>query len=1127
MALLRCKNPYDFENPARRVYREGGEIFAGGAAKAKAVGEWVDTKGESTLAARALAEDLNKQLDAIREGTRKDLVKLYVDVFALDVPSKETLSMTAVVSNEPKYDKKGLLEVLAMNSKLLESAFANPDIRLLAYANVYKNFKAKGMDANYLPKNATVWMTAGEVFVKYTVEGEEKTISSLLFPWDIYDEALAKLPEVRAQDAAERARRLEEHPEERAPINLGVEEDTSDTSSEVTPEEDFSDVAEDVRELLTREAISTLQVKSYELERAARELETVKTEYIGLLTTEGGLNEDARGRARELRLQIMQSSRDISETAETFLGLSTELRARPDFDVRLDGPNLDATEKTLTNVLSITNGTLAESSVYSVDERKAMLQADWIISMEMLDSRVVGGDIYVTRTEGPELSPRSLVITNDRTGEKYTIQAVLPTSEEDLPFLFTDPDVKTTVTNAAGELQTPPSDVNPDIFSLGMYYADVLEKSEVKSKKDPESAGLEKEPRPNKKKALEVEMDALFTGVDGTGPDWKKVNQQYKKMVDSLADTRIRALDHYRGSEAAANLGDIEEAIRLLEVAKKNAGDGTYEASDAETNINALKRDYGLLKTPMEQTNRWVEFTPSSSNTDPYQKAALAHLTAEFQRYGFYEGYAPVGTYNIGGKTYTVESASRVVPTTPAAPEATAKDARTAAADALELTTRFSQGDIDNMNDRYTRIRGNEDLRALLTQFQDGDFSYLSAPEANMPDPNPDGTVVWTVSLETAEGEKFEVKATGAVDLSAVDTYLAASEAMGVHLDRASLIKYLAFRQVSEDFKAQLRATREDSKLNQKYMAYAERTNVGETYSEQASAAAEKLDISLRLDPRTISMDALTYENNRDAIVDSYKANYPNIGSTPFLKEVYRRVNVINPDGSGLWHTEYELPDGTDVIIRVETDVIDAQAVADYVEAQKVLGKEFNKESLIKYLGYVQIMQAYKEAWEDQRAKFGIKYAEYQVSAKRETRVVAPAPAAAPTAAKGSGPIDFKLDEDEDVLPLQPSLVVTAPAVEDGKLHLRPGTYKDLEPTLMAVEDPYTGLASIRWDDGTFFQGELKNSVPHGIGLVSLGGANETLGPVNFVDGRAVVEVNGIKKTLTWNSEISEFNISE
>lgn len=334
MALLRCFHSHKFENPARRVFLEGGELFEGGSSQVKTVGDWVNEKGESTEAARKLAEQVNTQMEAIREGTRKDLVRLYVDVFDMAVPDKETLNATEFTVNA-SLSGKGLLEALSANSPVLKVAFKNnTNVQLLAYGNIYKEFKARGFDANYMPMGAQVKMENGLVTLSYKDKsGVQKTVSALLFPWDVYEAARRHYADMEAEDRAQRAREIEEQGGPQEEIDLGDDEEATpdvETPVELAPVE--PEAAEPAPE--TSETWEQALEKDWQRVLTAVEQSRAADPKLANVTiTEGPRNarghdktliikDAATGHKVQLRVDIREKKEPRSYTDKEALGLN-------------------------------------------------------------------------------------------------------------------------------------------------------------------------------------------------------------------------------------------------------------------------------------------------------------------------------------------------------------------------------------------------------------------------------------------------------------------------------------------------------------------------------------------------------------------------------------------------------------------------------------------------------------------------------------------------------------------------------------------------------------------------------------------------------------------------------------
>lgn len=200
MAKLYFKNTQHFQNPTRMIFAAGGELFGNSGETAKKIEAWIDNK-ESSDDAKKLAGSIAAQREEILSGNKKELLELYVDLFATSIDNKNVFNV-ALFTVDDTYTKNGLLEVLEKNSADLRIAFGNvEDLRLLSYATVYNNFKDQGLDANYLPKGASVVLVNGIVTVSYTENGVQKTASSEIFPWSTFEVARTKLNELNLQEA--------------------------------------------------------------------------------------------------------------------------------------------------------------------------------------------------------------------------------------------------------------------------------------------------------------------------------------------------------------------------------------------------------------------------------------------------------------------------------------------------------------------------------------------------------------------------------------------------------------------------------------------------------------------------------------------------------------------------------------------------------------------------------------------------------------------------------------------------------------------------------------------------------------------------------------------------------------
>lgn len=120
-------------------------------------------------------------------------------------------------------------------------------------------------------------------------------------------------------------------------------------------------------------------------------------------------------------------------------------------------------------------------------------------------------------------------------------------------------------------------------------------------------------------------------------------------------------------------------------------------------------------------------------------------------------------------------------------------------------------------------------------------------------------------------------------------------------------------------------------------------------------------------------------------------------------------------------------------------------------------------------------------------------------------------------------PVALDLDDEEAPAP--------TPA-ESGALELPEGEYVKVDPVMLSIADAdeYSGTVTIEWPaDGTTYQGEMRNNVPHGTGLLTMGGADETFGPMRFVDGNAVwTSPDGsVTKRIVWDKGMAKFDVQD
>lgn len=819
MAKLYLRNAYEFENPSRRVFKEGGgELFGSASGQAAKINAWVGGK-ESSSEAKALAESVSKQAEEIREGTRKELLELYVNVFTSTIQKKETYNV-APLTVDSTYAKNGLLQVLEKNSSDLRIAFTSvPDLRLLSYATIYQNFKAQGLDVNYLPIGAEVKLVNGDVTVTYTENGVVKTATSEIFPWSTYESAQKKYGEFLAEERAERAREIEAEggPREDEELREILAEPTPGAPE--APKTKVPEMAEERDAMLKEEWLTKIKPQ----------LQALETQFPGVKITLTDASFDKKENKPTDEVDPWPNYGKHGKTVEIHYGpKKTDVKRYQIIVPKEANSYLDPSvtiNKDVEKGLGVTWEPMAHSETENILDIFAG-EADAAIKKDVEDAIVVGDiarlneltpsqqlyylDWYVSRTLGmAQKDPRTLTKAEQKEmDEFYSQNVVMEVSEKWYLELNARPDLDP-VTRASLELTAEKIRALQELRRAHPY------------------EGM------NKKEVAEYDMKSLFTDFNGSPESWQKVDTQYKKMRQTMPEGRISALDHYRGSEAAARAGRIDEAIALLDLAAKNAGDGTYEKADAVANQESLRKKYGTISLN-EPTNRYFTYTPApGAEGELYTVAALEHAKTELQKNGHFEGRVPLGTYEVGGtKVYTVTAEGTTVrdKTAPeAAPaastevsldEAALKQKAQLAADALELSTFMGPESVVQGLKGYRQRAGNE-AYWFMSQFQDGDFSYVIMENRNLPEPSMDGSVEWSVDFRTVEGDTFRVTAEAkAVDIAQVKAYREAQLARGINYSEEDLITYLAYRTVSQEFKTNIEETRNNVALNKKYMAY-------------------------------------------------------------------------------------------------------------------------------------------------------------------------------------------------------------------------------------------------------------------------------------------------------------------
>lgn len=142
---------------------------------------------------------------------------------------------------------------------------------------------------------------------------------------------------------------------------------------------------------------------------------------------------------------------------------------------------------------------------------------------------------------------------------------------------------------------------------------------------------------------------------------------------------------------------------------------------------------------------------------------------------------------------------------------------------------------------------------------------------------------------------------------------------------------------------------------------------------------------------------------------------------------------------------------------------------------------------------------------------------EFNVTAGLGASTVVEVKQAAPEAAEAPAPVPVPAPEPPAPRPTVPEV---APTEEYKQMD-----HRDLE----FGGGDVNGLVSLEWDDGVQYSGRMKDSIPNGLGEITMGGEQETFGPLNFVEGRADwTSPDGSKHLqFVWDDLGAEFEIKD
>lgn len=1091
MAKLYLKNAYEFENTSRRVFKEGGgELFGSTGGQAAKINAWVG-KGESSPEAKALAENVSKQAEEIREGTRKELLELYVDIFTDTIPQKEVYN-AAPLTVDSTYAKNGLLQVLEKNSSDLRIAFQGvPDLRLLSYATVYENFKTQGLDANYLPLGAKVELVNGDVTVTYTENGVNKTATSEIFPWSTYENAHAKYLEVLEKERAEEARRIEEAggPEEDAELRAILGEPTTPAASVEAVDEH----------------------SEYEKRLDAK---------VDAFRDEHGLTDNGE----RIGFQFMEGTGTYNATLKKPDGTLVTINVRAQVADKTDQAGLEkALEKALDEDLARLDKV--------TEEVPTDLEKDWQRVWESVQ-KMVAGDARlqgkVTVSEGPRNKrgdDKTIVVTNTETGE--SVRYMVGIKEKNAPKSYADASsvhVTILVTRNGTNNEEIGSRVSK-YLRLESYKISAVEKGAynialvmagIDPIEEPDSPSLievilkDRSSKPWGRmeaapELLKVYPDQIQASVDtaiGNNPDYASFIKEVPGTRNQLADADAGFASYYvqfetkTGERVTIKAQPDQITEQQVDAYIKQIGgtlsDGitrngikqylAYQALDdllakelteAERKIQRLmKKDQRKGKKEESQPELPAEDSATADaeveRLSALEKTEAAAMDALFMRredgtVGLAQDWEAVDTqYKKMLAELPPESISALHHfrgAQAAAVDGRIDDCVTALDRAADLATNGAKirNDITYYRDYFKNNYG----PIALNEAPGSSFMYTPAPGKETVKDYDDNK-----ALQYAEAE---VKKTGRFEgLVPFGTYEVGTKVYTVTPGGTTVL---------------------------------DKTKVA------AAEAANELDLAPEMTPANVTRGLENYENTSGADALWLAAQFP-VGDTSYLQISRRDLPAPNPDGSVTWRVDLTAPNGAKYILETELPPMDMAKVQSYIDTQAAIGFIFSKEELVSYLAYRAATKSFKAQSDDLRndAHLNEQYKAYLAAQKK----IAEAPV-------------IKLDEDEntdiDLGKTMPQLTVFR--------GLPQADYKVIGPEAFIIQDSVEGPVTIKWTNGQAFQGEIKNNLPNGLGALRLENG-QILGPVQFVDGKATLESpDGKKKEIIWDSDRLIFEVRD
>ncbi len=845
MAKLFLRNAYEFENPSRRIFL-AGEIFEGSGAQSKKINKWVDAKGESSPEARELAEQVAKQREEIINTSKKELLELYVNLFTTGPIANKEAFNASPFTVDSSYAKNGLLQTLEKNSSDLRLAFkGTEDLRLLAYATVYSNFKEQGLDANYLPIGADVKLVDGYVTVTYTENGVVKTATSELFPWSSYEIAHQKYADLIHAEAVVAGAEAERRGLPGVDLDGDGTIDTAPTSGREpgsTPEV-VSPVVPDVPTPPVA-PIAPVAVEAVD-ERSAYE-KGLDARVDAFIDKHGLTDKDDR-----IGVQL---------TPDQEIGTYNATLKKPDgelvtINVRAVVPEgtpqeglEQALEKALEEELVRLDKTLGREETKEADEEaETALEKDWqrvwesVQRMVAADERLTGkvtvkegprnarGDdktILVTNTEGETL--RYMVGVKER--KNPTSYGPIEGGEEDarraidakairITFLTLGPNSKAIGTRVSKYNQL--ADYTSSSVEKGAYNAALI------------MAGFDPIEEPDSPTLMEV----IFKGHE-KGPD--KPDREPRVRPEKPERTSLKPNEY--------PLARIDQVPDLLEVYPQRIQEPVDNITDNPPFFGKVKQvgpnllvdpDAGLATYYVQlETNDGQQVTVS---VHPDQ-ITDAQVNAYIRVNG---GSLPEGVTHDDVKQYLAYNQlenqlakelvkaetqlQRIIDKMPApvaAPEAVPATVEidhekllSTAADALSIGYAWTP-EVVRDSTTYALMNANTSVKALADAYP----TYLQITSTKIVAPAADGSAEWTATLTTADGETIVVHASALpVDPAVVDTFVQEKAALGLTYSKADVIRHAAYRNVGDAFATAIETAKTENKLGEKYDKFKKR----------------------------------------------------------------------------------------------------------------------------------------------------------------------------------------------------------------------------------------------------------------------------------------------------------------